>query len=82
MLNGNAKKFSETLVSLRKKAGLSQRQLADALGVTESTIANWENGRHKPRLLFWQFKAFCQALGIQKIDEIPDDLELVDSSDN
>lgn len=31
---------------LRKRAGLTQRQLADALGVTESTIANYEQGRN------------------------------------
>lgn len=31
---------------LRKKAGLTQRQLADAVGVTESTIRNWENDRN------------------------------------
>lgn len=31
---------------LRKRAGLTQRQLAIMLDVTESTIANWEKGRN------------------------------------
>ncbi len=31
---------------LRKKADLTQRQLADLIGVTESTIRNWENNRN------------------------------------
>lgn len=30
---------------LREKRGLSQRRLAQALDLTENTIANWENGR-------------------------------------
>ena len=30
---------------LREKRGLSQRRLAQALDITENTIANWENGR-------------------------------------
>jgi putative transcriptional regulator len=30
---------------LREINGLSQRRLAQALDVTENTIANWENGR-------------------------------------
>lgn len=30
---------------LRENNGLSQRRLAQALDVTENTIANWENGR-------------------------------------
>ncbi len=31
--------------TLRESKGLSQRRLAQALDVTENTIANWENGR-------------------------------------
>lgn len=31
---------------LRKRAGLTQRQLADLVGVTESTIRNLENNRN------------------------------------
>ncbi|MBW4606740.1 MAG: helix-turn-helix domain-containing protein [Hassallia sp. WJT32-NPBG1] len=33
------------IVVLRKKAGLTQKQLAEKLGVTVDTIANWEPGR-------------------------------------
>ncbi len=32
--------------TLRKKTDLTQRQLADLVGVTESTIRNWENNRN------------------------------------
>ncbi|MCL1474414.1 helix-turn-helix transcriptional regulator [Argonema antarcticum] len=61
------------LVQLRKKVGLSQKDLAEAVGVTEDTIANWENGRRQPRLYLSQFKKLCQALQIE-VEEVPDDL--------
>ena len=32
----------------RKRAGLTQQELADALGVTQAAVANWETGRRCP----------------------------------
>ena len=34
---------------LREEKGMSQLQLAEALGVTRSTVAMWEIGQSKPR---------------------------------
>lgn len=34
------------VAELRRKAGLTQRELADLVGVTESTIRNLENNRN------------------------------------
>ena len=42
--------FSEKLVGLRRKAGLSQEQLAERLEVTRQTISKWETGRSVPDL--------------------------------
>lgn len=46
---------------LRTQEGLTQRELAIAVGVTETTIANWEKGRSG---LDWIVKLLklCQAL--------------------
>jgi transcriptional regulator with XRE-family HTH domain len=33
------------IAELREKTGLTQRELALMVGVTETTIANWERGR-------------------------------------
>ena len=33
---------------LRKAAGLTQSQLAEAMGVGQSTVCNWENGVAAP----------------------------------
>lgn len=37
------------LKTTRKKLGLSQTALADAVGVTQPTVAGWEAGGHAPR---------------------------------
>lgn len=42
--------FGEKLISLRRKAGLSQEQLADALGVTRQSVSKWESGAAMPEL--------------------------------
>lgn len=42
--------FSEKLISLRKKSGMSQQELADRISVTRQTISNWECGQGSPSL--------------------------------
>lgn len=61
----------KTFAMLRKDVNLTQRQIADALGVSEDTVANWEAGRSTPKLQIWQTKALCRLLG-KPIEEIPD----------
>lgn len=39
-----------TLKACRINAGLTQVQLADAIGVTPLTISNWELGKTEPSL--------------------------------
>ena len=40
--------FQENLIQLRKKANLSQEQLADKLNVTSQAISKWESGQTMP----------------------------------
>ena len=42
--------FSEKLTILRRRAGLSQEQLADRLGVTRQSVSKWEGGAAVPEL--------------------------------
>ena len=64
-------KSQSTLVTLRKKVGITQKELAEALGVTDHTIRNWEKGREEPRLFIWQVKAMCELLQCS-LDDLPD----------
>lgn len=43
--------FSEKLVNLRRREGLSQEQLADRLGVTRQSVSKWESGTAMPELV-------------------------------
>lgn len=43
--------FSEKLINLRRREGLSQEQLADRLGVTRQSVSKWESGAVMPELV-------------------------------
>ena len=58
-------------VSLRIEAGLTQKTIAEALGVTEQAVRNWERGKNEPRLTIKQTKLLCKLLD-RTLDEIPD----------
>lgn len=42
--------FAATLRKFRKEAGMTQEQLAEALGVTTGAVYKWENGRSTPNV--------------------------------
>ena len=44
------KKFCQNLKDTRKLCNLTQRQVAEILGVVESCYANWEQGRTEPNI--------------------------------
>lgn len=58
------------LMRLRKRLGLTQKQVADAVGVTDQTVSNWEAGRFEPRLTISQMQALCRVLQCS-LDELP-----------
>jgi transcriptional regulator with XRE-family HTH domain len=51
-----------TLAKLRERAGVTQRQLAHALGVTITTISNWERGVKQPHPSLPQVKVMTEVL--------------------
>jgi len=57
--------FSEEVLSVRSDLHLSQKELAQQLGVTNVTISRWENDKSTPtkrqRMAFYKF---CKANGI------------------
>lgn len=53
----------------RKNKKLKQTQLAEILGVSDSTISDWENDNHRPDPDMIQF--ICGALDVEPNDIIP-----------
>jgi DNA-binding transcriptional regulator YiaG len=46
--------YATTLVGLRRRLGLSQRQLAERVGAASKTVIyQWESGKRKPSAAFW-----------------------------
>lgn len=60
--DGIKKNISKNITKYRERAGLSQRELAQQLGITPSRISNWEQGANCPTIdiLF----EVCKALGV------------------
>ncbi|ESA32768.1 transcriptional regulator [Leptolyngbya sp. Heron Island J] len=70
------KNFRSKIATLRDQKGLTQLELALAIGVTETTIANWEKGRSGLPLVLQLIK-LCRIL-----DCTLEDLVEVISPDN
>lgn len=58
--------IGENIRKFRKKANLTQKELAEKCGLAEITIRQYETGKREPR--FNQQKLICSALGITLSD--------------
>ena len=58
--------MGEKLKAARKAAGMTQQQLADALGCRAKDISRWESGLHEPGAL--TLKKMAQFLGCSMDD--------------
>lgn len=57
----------DELKRLRKERKLTQNQLADALQVSQSTIASWENGTRQPTTDFIPTLATFYGISVDKL---------------
>lgn len=55
-------KFANTIYSIRRDRNLTQKNLADLIGVSDRTISKWENGTTVPDLC--QIRNICKKLEI------------------
>ena len=62
--------FGNRLRALRKKSGLTQEQLAEAVGVNPITISWWENDKFLPKTQ--SIKALAKALGVSEAELLND----------
>ncbi|MFQ4139024.1 helix-turn-helix domain-containing protein [Nodosilinea sp. PGN35] len=51
-----------TLMDLRNRAGLTRREVANALGVTEKTIYVWETSENPPKMTVAQVQKLLDVL--------------------
>ena len=68
--------FAEKLIAARKAAGLTQVQLADVSGISQSHISHLENATWEPRLA--TILALCRALRVSPTDLLPNIGKLAD----
>lgn len=54
--------IGERLKAAREKAGITQRQLAEKIGVTQKDICRWEKGERTPSLI--RFSELCKSLDV------------------
>lgn len=52
-----------TPMKLRERAGLTQKQVADALGKTVGTVSNWERLVKEPKLKFSEVQRLISLYG-------------------
>lgn len=57
------KNLSTYIKSRRQNIGLTQKQLAKLVGVTDVTISRWESGLREP--IWYDFVKLCEVLGME-----------------
>lgn len=62
--------IGQQLARLRKAQGLTQAQLADRVGTSETYIGHWETGYRRPS--YPMRKALARALGVTLADLDPE----------
>ena len=61
-----------------KTAGLSQEDLAGAIGLTRTSVSNIENGRQK--VLLYTFEKILRVLNVQPSDLLPETASVLRST--
>lgn len=58
----NQEKIGVFISDMRKSQGMSQKQLADAVGVTDKAVSKWETGKSLPEIS--KMESLCEVLHI------------------
>lgn len=79
--------FSDTLIRLRRAAGLSQQQLAEAVGLSRSAVGMYETGKREPdidtlQLFSEYFKVDMNTLTSPRTEEDAEMAELLETLRN
>ncbi len=67
-MSDNNSPLAEAIRQARQRAGLSQAELAELLGLRQSSVSQWERGVTKPKTV--HLLALAAALGINLLDQL------------
>ena len=70
-------KIGKFIATCRKKASLTQAQLAEALGITDRAVSKWETGKSMPDSAV--MLPLCKALGISVNDLLSGEVVTMDN---
>ena len=64
--------MTQEFMKRRKDLGLTQRKVAEGIGVTVQTVSNWEARLYKPKLTVPQMARLCEVMetdihGLEKL---------------
>jgi len=59
-------KIGKFISEARRKKNITQKEIAEKLGVTDKTVSRWENGHYLPDISLW--KELCEILDISVLD--------------
>ena len=59
-------KIGKFIGDARRKKNITQKEMAEKLGVTDKTVSRWENGHYLPDISLW--KELCEMLDISILD--------------
>lgn len=65
-----------SIINCRLRAGYSQRDLADLIGVSPITINHWEVGTHKPRFFLLEEAADALHVSVEDLEADEDPLSV------
>lgn len=63
-------KIGRFIAEMRRQKGLTQRGLADMLGISDKTVSKWERGSGMPELSL--MRPVCGILGIDLNELFPE----------
>ena len=63
------------VINIRKKFGLSKRQMADLLGVNQNSLYLWESGKAKPRAVAKAKLIQLRKMGKREVKALLDEIE-------
>ena len=64
---------AELVRNSRIRSGLSQQELADRVGTTQSAVSRWERGHDEPRLR--TLSEIARACGMRLVIDIEEDVD-------